>query len=58
MEATEEKKETFFEFGDLADCYRGDHAELVEIDDDSFCPRCGIVVEKKEKKTGRNLRTQ
>lgn len=48
MEATEEKKATLFEYGDLADCYRGEHAELVEHEGESFCPRCGIVVEKEK----------
>ena len=48
MEATEEKKATLFEYGDLADCYRSDHAELVEHNGEAFCPRCGIVVEKKD----------
>lgn len=44
----ETASETKFEFGDLADCHRGEHAELLEVDGDSFCPRCGIVVEKKK----------
>ena len=51
MEAT--AKDTKIEFGDLADCYRGLHAELLEVDDEAFCPRCGIVVEKKEKTSRR-----
>ncbi len=56
MEAT--AKDTRIEFGDLADCYRGLHAELLEFEGEAFCPRCGIVVEKKEKKNEKDLRTQ
>lgn len=41
MEATIDKK---IEYGDLADCHRGDHAELVATGDESYCPRCGVIV--------------
>jgi hypothetical protein len=39
------------EFGDLADCHRGEHAEPLEHEGELYCPRCGILVVTREEKT-------